>query len=202
VFPATCKAIKDAQPAVMSGSYMIDPDGPSGPDAPLFITCDMTTAGGGWAVIFFPGAVNVQSAPSEYTRSTPTLLTTSSETMLAYRDSQQAVVGSHATMAIPSEWQNTTPFDVTSRDVTIPISIDDGAATMRMLRYGGGSFNDVCGDPWITNLTWGRLCIVGTTAPYYTGFAVANADTCGTSTQTFTASAACANDRRFSIAVR
>jgi hypothetical protein len=45
--PASCKAIKLANPAATDGTYTIDPDG-SGPFGSLSVWCDMTTDGGGY----------------------------------------------------------------------------------------------------------------------------------------------------------
>ena len=43
-------SILNANPGSASGTYTIDPDGTGG-NAPFSVTCDMTTAGGGWTVI-------------------------------------------------------------------------------------------------------------------------------------------------------
>lgn len=48
---ASCQALHAADPALQSGSYMIDPDGAGGA-APFTVVCDMTTAGGGWTTAF------------------------------------------------------------------------------------------------------------------------------------------------------
>ena len=34
-----------------SGTYRIDPDGPSGALAPFSVQCDMVTSGGGWTAV-------------------------------------------------------------------------------------------------------------------------------------------------------
>jgi hypothetical protein len=47
VVPRDCQAIKAFVPAAVSGTYTVDPDGPSG-RPPLEVRCDMETAGGGW----------------------------------------------------------------------------------------------------------------------------------------------------------
>ena len=46
----SCKAIKVAQPALKSGTFWIDPDGPNKGVAPFETWCDQETDGGGWTL--------------------------------------------------------------------------------------------------------------------------------------------------------
>lgn len=47
----SCKEIKASEPTATSGTYMIDPDGPEGANAPFEVQCDMETDGGGWTLV-------------------------------------------------------------------------------------------------------------------------------------------------------
>ncbi|MFO0760807.1 MAG: fibrinogen-like YCDxxxxGGGW domain-containing protein [Byssovorax sp.] len=51
----TCKTIHTSNPALGSGVYQIDPDGPAGAIAPFNAYCDMVNDGGGWTRV-----VNIQ----------------------------------------------------------------------------------------------------------------------------------------------
>ena len=54
LLPASCKAIKAATPGATDGDYVIDPDG-AGPTPSFTVRCDMTTAGGGFTLVFNDG---------------------------------------------------------------------------------------------------------------------------------------------------
>ncbi len=51
VAPASCAQLLARTPGLASGPYLIDLDGPGGA-APITASCDMTTDGGGWTLVF------------------------------------------------------------------------------------------------------------------------------------------------------
>ncbi|MBA3465630.1 MAG: hypothetical protein H0T46_37205 [Deltaproteobacteria bacterium] len=198
--PASCNAIKTATPSMPSGTYTIDPDGAGGAAA-YDVTCDMTTDGGGWTIVFL-APTNLSMVPISYTSSSPPLLTAAQKAMIAYRGSTGTAASNFATFDMPAAWRTDAPFNSAMNDVPITVSIGGATATPATLRFGSFSFNDRCTDAWTgTNGPWGRICITGTNAPYFSGFATSAPDTCSDSLGGWNA-IACNPELRFSIAIR
>jgi hypothetical protein len=205
-----CKQIHDNTPERPSGRYLIDPDGDGGEPA-LEVTCDMVTAGGGWTLVFL-GELDYR-ADVPYTSATTALLARSSTALIAYRRETGLVRDNFATFPLPQAWKDHPPFYYLAEDLTLEVKVDgETAATQRTLRFGRQNFSSLCGDAWTTAgegtpefAPYGRLCIVGTRAPFYSGFAdprpATTVDHCSSSDAAYSA-VACAADRRFSIAVR
>jgi hypothetical protein len=196
--PASCRAILAADPIAASGAYTVDPDGEGG-DAALSVECDMVTAGGGWTIVFVANS-EFEEVPIAYTSATPRLLSDAAEVLLAFRDADVALVGA-AVFAIPNDWRFDAPFNYPANDIVADVRVDGAEPVSATLRYGHHSFGNVCSDAWAPEATWGRICITGTTAPYYSGFAVPSADMCSDSSMGY-AAISCGLDRKFSIAVR
>ncbi len=52
VTPRHCRDIRDLDPTLPDGKYLIDPDGPGLGAEPVFAYCEMTFNGGGWTAVF------------------------------------------------------------------------------------------------------------------------------------------------------
>lgn len=163
----------------------------------------MSTDGGGWTLVFIADTTNFLTPPAAYMPSSPALMTGSTEVLLAYRDSTRSVSASHAAFPMPPAWRVQPPFSSMGTDVMTSVRVDGGPGSNAMLRFGSDSFaNSRCDDQWApSTFSYGRICIVGTSAPFFSGFASSSVDTCSDSGSNYN-TAYCTNDVRFSIAVR
>ena len=197
----SCRALLMATPGLASGTYMIDPDG-AGPDAALSVYCDMTSDAGGWTIVFAPQTPNLITVPMNYTSATQRLLADATTSLMAYRSATNAIVGDYATFALPPDWKLAPPFKYAANEFQTNVAVNGGTPMLTRVKYGYESFMSVCDDPWTTPPgMYGRVCVVGTTAPFFTGFASVVMDTCTESTSAWNG-AECAMNKLFTIAVR
>ena len=197
--PTSCNALHTSNPMLPSGTYQIDPDG-SGGGAPVSVQCDMSTEGGGWTIVFLSTTTNLTAPPMAYTAGTPRLMADATDTLVAYRDSMQNAAANYASFGLPGAWRAGPPFGAANVDLNTSVSVNGAAPIAAMLRFGGGGFsNKTCGDKWAAGM-YGRICIVGTDAPFFTGFASTSLDDCSQSSANY--DAVVCSSLRFSIAVR
>jgi hypothetical protein len=204
----SCMELLASAPTTPSGMYPIDPDGAGGA-APVVVFCDMTTTPmggtrGGWTLVFIPTTSDYDSTSIDYTTSSTALMAAATETLMAFRRADRTTIGPVASFALIDPWRAAAPFKTRNADVDLSVTITDGASgttSSRRLRYGYATYMTDCDGGWVTQIRYGRICIPGTTAPFFTGFATQGVDYCSTSNGAFDADE-CSGSRMFTIAVR
>ena len=92
------------------------------------------------------------------------------------------------------------PFKESMTDVMTEVTVIEPNMTMTtntaQLRFGYSSWSTDCAGAWDATAVYGRLCIVGTKAPFFTAFAYSDGDYCVDSTQYY-AQATCSATKQF-----
>jgi cysteine-rich repeat protein len=130
------------------------------------------------------------------------LRTATSVVMMGFTPAVGGPVTDRARFVMPDGWIAQSPFAVLNGDETRWVSVEDADPVEVGLRYGYASAPHYCQDPWNVASPYGRICVIGTDAPYYGGFASPVTDHCGTSKESYPDTVECNDDRRFAIFVR
>ena len=212
----TCADVARVHPGSASGMYVVYPSGDV--SRPARVYCDMDTAGGGWTEVFasvpdqryaadVAGAASSVSTLLNYLPGTAGLVNDPrNEVLLAFRhaDGTEAAAVAWASFPIPAEWRVRHPGRSDGTDVTLDVTVEgSGTPSPATLRFGrGAGVGASCGSPWQRRLDNGRICVEGTSAPFWQGF-LGDTSACGASTTTPT-NAVCGVDGglHLSIAVR
>jgi hypothetical protein len=195
---STCKSLLAATPGLPSGSYSLQTA-----TGQLNVICDMTTGGGGWTLVFRPLTSDYDSTTVDYQIPTSSSLWSgATDTLIAYRDGSNNVVGDWAQFALPADWKVMAPFQYAEKDATVSVIVTGAAPVTSTLRYGSDDFFTSCTDDWWGSGTnWGRICIENTKAPFYNSFNVNVTDGCDDSSQDYR-SVLCSSSRQFTIGIR
>jgi cysteine-rich repeat protein len=205
-----CAELKYLFPDSKDGIYIIDPDG-RGPNRPIAVFCDMTTAGGGWTRIFL-AATNNQVGLEDgmpFDVDSLRLKQLAEEALIGYVDEEDQL--SHwAQFDFPGKWRAKSPMQYGSEKHTSDVTVDGAFVGEKNVFYGNCDFKAPCGNNWGTcaeNLLSGRICIEGTSAPYWAFWASneeEDDDACELSDMSGPAwwETRCTDTRRFAIYTR
>lgn len=187
IYGISCKQIHELEPTWGSACYTIDPDGPDGIEASYLATCDMTTMGGGWTLVFIPHrAGDYRESTLGYTYNSPSLFAASTEVLVAQRNlgaadlpivtssfdssvGTQVARGNPVRFLIPAKWRIKSPFEYTGETETIVITTETGITISSILKYGYLNWWETpstsydCARNWLTGSisSWhGRLCVI------------------------------------------
>jgi len=186
-----CSRLLTDHPQTESGVYWLDPDGADGEVVPVEVYCDMTTDGGGWAIIFRQEVPNMNSTEIDYTVNAAWLRSTDHQVLIAHRFVGQEVRGSYATFGMPQDWVNQSPYRFEQSTVMVEGKVDVGVVGDIRLAYGRDSWseneciiNDGFGSNGNPHGPAGKICLNVEGAPGHTHWARDRIDGCGSSPAT------------------
>ncbi len=177
---ASCKDILDAGHSTGDGTYVVYPDGRT----PESVTCDMSTASGGWTAIFI---ARTQSYYSDitipYTVDSLALRSDASEAMIGFADASGLNIELWARFSMPAEWITSAPMLTHRGSVDTVARLSDGSLLMDTLYFGYSNFNGDSG-PWIDG-SYGRIGFHSEGAPLWAAWADEGGGSSGTYTGDF-----------------
>ncbi|MDP6943128.1 MAG: fibrinogen-like YCDxxxxGGGW domain-containing protein, partial [Myxococcota bacterium] len=198
--PVDCADILYMAPGTKSGLYDIYPGGGEAA-LPVTVWCDMAVDGGGWTRIFIADSDNLDGVPHDYTVTAEALRSSAFEAMIAYMPAGGGLLTAPTRFAMPQDWVDQSPMTYEGKGATVTVTVGDDAPIVGgTLKYGGDGFLDTCSASWSAS-AWGRICVQGTTAPFYSGFNHNDDDMCSLSDQLYTETD-CSAERRFAIFTR
>ncbi len=208
---SSCSLVLDSAVNPANGNYWLDPDGQGGHD-PVEVYCDMTIDQGGWTEVFRAetnnyGGINVPRYPAELMP----VLRGASRVMIAFVNQQNEL--DHPTrFDLIEAWRQQEPWNYRGR---VPMNhrrdvwVDDREYRNRLVVNSWENWiGQDCADLTFSNLGpgYGKVCVAGTPAPFWSGFARHNVspDGCNYSNQGVGngASRRCSNPIQFVMFVR
>ena len=190
----SCKSIKEAQPHAKSGDYDIMINGNTHK-----VYCEMTISGGGWTRVWQAKGGNYNHTQFEY-EIPSSFIHKAGFAMISYENKNRQFNPHY--FKIPSEWKTQHPLSYGRGENTLDV-IDghtNKLVATTQLKYGSEGFERYCSDSF-RNGDFGKICIVNTYAPFYSGFAHGVSDYCSNSRESWDYNGYCGNNK-FTIFVK
>lgn len=173
----SCQDIKNALPYSRSGNYDIVID-----NKRVNVFCEMISGGGGWTRVWIADRENYQQ--SRYDYDLPySFIENSTYTMIAFSTQDNRLMNPWY-FKTPREWKVQHPLSYSKEVTNIEaIEADTGRSyNYKKLFYGIENFSSACHDAFKGG-GWGKLCISGTSAPFYASFNHPENDFCNKSNE-------------------
>ncbi|MGB0590517.1 MAG: fibrinogen-like YCDxxxxGGGW domain-containing protein [Myxococcota bacterium] len=164
-----CAAIHAAVPLSPSGLYDIYPEGTEGSKVTAY--CDMDHDGGGWTRLFIAESADEDALDLDYALDDPALRSTDHEVLMGFMPLGGGTPVDTAQFLMPENWVTQAPMRYAQVDELVSVSVSGGAYEEATLRYGIHSYGWTCNSDWTPPEPSGRICVSGTEAVHWGGFA-------------------------------